>query len=131
MPGLLDAISLVFAQAAPAPAQGEPSLFTSLLPLLPIIPLFYFMFIRPSQIQERKRKQMLEALKKNDRVLTAAGIYGTVMSIDPDGERVVLRIDDDRSVKVTFSRSSIVKVVDSSAEKEKAAEAVSPGAAAK
>ena len=95
--------------------------------------LFYFMFIRPNMQQERKRKQMLEALKKNDRVLTSAGIYGTVMSIDSEGDRVVLRIDDDRGVKVAFSRASVVRVVEASADKEKdkAAETVQPGAAPK
>jgi preprotein translocase subunit YajC len=131
MPGLLDAILPIFAQAAPAAPQGEPSLLTNLLPVLPIIPLFYFMFIRPNMQQEKKRKQMLTALKKNDRVLTSAGIYGTVVSIDTEGDRVVLRIDDDRGVKVAFSRGSVVKVLETSADKEKAAETVSPGAASK
>jgi preprotein translocase subunit YajC len=133
MPGLLDVIPLIFAQAAPPAApQAEPSLFTNIgLPLLMIVPLFYFMIIRPNQQQEKQRRQMIDALKKNDKVLTTAGIYGTVMSVDPDGDRVVLRIDDDRGVKVAFSRASVAKVIEVSTEKDKPAEAVSPGAAPK
>jgi preprotein translocase subunit YajC len=133
MRGLLDAIPLIFAQAGAAARPADGNNMWSLLPYLAIPVLFYFMFIRPNMQQERKRKQMLEALKKNDRVLTSAGIYGTVMSIDPEGDRVVLRIDDDRGVKVAFSRASVVRVVEASADKEKdkAAEAVQPGAAPK
>ena len=74
-----------------------------LLPLLPIVPLFYFMIIRPQRAAREEAQAMIDALKKNDRVLTAAGIYGTVMSIDPEDDKVVLRIDDDRGVKVAFS----------------------------
>jgi preprotein translocase subunit YajC len=55
---------------------------------------------------------MLTALKRNDRVLTGAGIYGTVVSVDENADRVVLRIDDDRGVKVAFSKASIVRVLD-------------------
>jgi preprotein translocase subunit YajC len=103
--------------AAPAPA-GEPASnpLYSLIPFLPAILLLYLMIIRPQQVQERERKKMIEALKRNDRVLTAAGIYGTVLTIDPKGERVTLRVDDDKGIKMTFSKSSIVRV-------EKSAEA--------
>ena len=45
---------------------------------------------------------MIEALKKNDKVLTAGGIYGTVVSVDPARDRVVLRVDDDKGVKLTI-----------------------------
>jgi preprotein translocase subunit YajC len=110
---------------AAAPAQGgEPAsnpLF-SLIPFLPAILLLYLMIIRPQQVQERERRKMIEALKRNDRVLTAAGIYGTVLTIDPKGERVTLRVDDEKGIKMTFSRSSIVRVEKSAeAEPEKAA----------
>lgn len=94
---------------------------STLFMLMPVIVLFYFMMIRPQQQQERKRKQMVDALKRNDRVLTAAGIYGTVISVDTDADRVVLRVDDDKGVKIPFSKASIVRVLES-AEKEKAAE---------
>jgi preprotein translocase subunit YajC len=112
---------------AAAPAQGaggEPAsnpLF-SLIPFLPAILLLYLMIIRPQQVQERERKKMIEALKRNDRVLTAAGIYGTVLTIDPKGERVTLRVDDEKGIKMTFSKSSIVRVEKTAeAETEKAA----------
>jgi preprotein translocase subunit YajC len=129
MPGSFEALPLLFAQAAAggagaagaagAAANQSPSLLT-FLPYVVIIGLwFYLLLIRPQQKQEKQRKSMIEMLKKNDKVLTSAGIYGTVLSVDSDDDRVVLRIDDDKGVKVAFSKSSIVRVFDAAADKEK------------
>jgi preprotein translocase subunit YajC len=122
MPGLSAAIPVLLAQNAPAGGGGGSGLMSTWMLILPPLIIFYFLLLRPQQQQEKKRKQMLEALKKNDRVLTAAGIYGTVVSVDNDNDKVVLRVDDDRGVKLAFSRASVVRVIDVSQEKEKAAE---------
>jgi preprotein translocase subunit YajC len=93
---------------------------SSLLPyiyLLPIPFLFYFMIIRPQQLQERKRRAMIDALKKNDKVLTSGGIYGTVISVDSAQDRVVLRVDDEKGVKLSFTKASVARVLEASAEK--------------
>lgn len=123
MPGPFDALIPLLAQA-PA-ANPQPSILTTFLPFLPVLIIFYFLMIRPQQQQERKRREMIGAMKKNDKVLTAAGIYGTVMSIDADADKVVLRVDDERGVKLAFSRASIVRVLDGpekDKDKDKAAE---------
>jgi preprotein translocase subunit YajC len=122
MPSLLTILPWLFAQAANKPAADGGNFWIGLLPFLPMVLLFYFMIWRPNQQQERKRREMLSALKKNDKVLTTAGIYGTVVSVDPDSDKVILRVDDDRGVKLAFNRGSIHQVLDSSSEKEKAAE---------
>jgi preprotein translocase subunit YajC len=116
MPDLFTVIPLLFAADAPA-AGASSNAFSTLLPLLPIPILFYFLMLRPKQLEDRKRQEMIGALKKNDKVLTVAGIYGTVASVYHDHDRVVLRVDDDRGVKLTFSRASVAKVVESSQEK--------------
>jgi preprotein translocase subunit YajC len=103
---------IVFAQDA-----NGGSGWMTLLTLAPIVPLFYFLFIRPQQQAESKRRSMLETLKKNDRVLTTGGIYATVVSIDPTHDKVILRVDDERGVKLAFTRASIARVIDSSSEK--------------
>ncbi len=98
-------------------AQDANSAWLPYIYLLPIPLLFYFMIFRPQQQQERKRRAMIDALKKNDKVLTSAGIYATVVSVDNDHDRVVLRIDDEKGVKVAFSKSSVVRVLEATAEK--------------
>jgi preprotein translocase subunit YajC len=118
MPSLFAAWPTLFAQAAPA-ARPDASIWTTVATFLPVIVLFYFMMIRPQAQQERQRRQMLQALKKNDKVLTESGIFGTVVSIDADSDKVVLRVDDDRGVKMTFLRSKIARVLDAAAEKDK------------
>jgi preprotein translocase subunit YajC len=116
MAELLAALPLLFAQNAQGGA-ASPSPWSTLLPLLPIPVLFYFLMIRPKQLEDRKRQAMIDALKKNDKVITTAGIYGTVVALDSDHDRVVLRVDDDRGVKLTFSRSSVLRVLEASQEK--------------
>jgi preprotein translocase subunit YajC len=116
VPELLVRLPLLFAQNAPA-QDAAPSVFAPFVYLLPIMVLFYFLMIRPKQLEDRKRQEMINALKKNDKVMTTAGIYGTVVALDADHDRVVLRVDDDRGVKLTFSRSSVLKVVEAPSEK--------------
>jgi len=101
------AAGLIWAQAA-----GEGSPWSGFALLLPIPFLFYFLIILPQQQQEKKRKQMIESLKKNDKVLTTGGIYGTVVSVDGGNDRVVLRVDDERGVRMAFTRSSVARVLE-------------------
>ena len=120
MPGLFDALPLLFAEKAATPAAGSQQALWTFLPYVAIIGLwFYLLLIRPQQKQEKTRRDMIGALKKNDKVLTSAGIYGTVMSVDEKDDRVVVRIDEDRGVKVAFSKASIIRVLDAAADKGK------------
>ena len=84
-------LPIVFAQDA-----NGGSFWSTFILLAPIVPLFYFLFIRPQQQAEHKRRSMLDTLKKNDKVLTTGGIYATVVSIDATHDKVILRVDDER-----------------------------------
>lgn len=123
MLGLLVSIPLLFAQGAPAPGPapapeaGISNGLGSLLPFLGIPIIFYLIMVRPQQLQDRKRREMIDALKKNDKVLTTGGIFGTVISVDPERARVVLRVDDEKGIKLAFSKASIQQVVESTPEK--------------
>jgi preprotein translocase subunit YajC len=117
MLGSLATFLTFFAQAPAAGGKMEPNPWLQYLPLLPIPFVFWFMLIRPQQQQEKKRKEMMGKLKKNDKVLTASGMYGTVLSVDDQNDRIQLRLDDDGKVKVTFTRASIVRVFNESSEK--------------
>ena len=54
---------------------------------------------------------MLSELKKNDRVVTSSGIYGSVASVDQGAERVTLRVDESANVKITVTLASIARVL--------------------
>lgn len=84
--------------------QKEPS--KPLIPLWLFLPLgivMVFMLFRGPQKQKQKRKKMVQSLKKNDRVQTIGGIFGTVMDIKDD--EITLKIDESNNtkIKVTFS----------------------------
>jgi preprotein translocase subunit YajC len=112
MTELLAYLPLLFAEDA-----GSGSIWQTVLFFAPIPFLFYFILIRPQQQQEQKRRSLLEGMKKNDKVITTGGIYGTVISVDATQDRVVLRVDDERGVKMAFTKASIARVIDSAAEK--------------
>lgn len=76
-----------------------------------MILLGYFLLLRPQQQQEKKRKEMLNRMSKNDKVITTGGIYGTVVSVDGEGDVVTLRLGNEPGVKVDFSKASILRVV--------------------
>jgi preprotein translocase subunit YajC len=119
MPFLLASIPLLFAENAPAAKanEGVSSTLTILPYLLIGVVWFYFILIRPQQQQERRRREMLAALKKNDKILTTGGLYGTVVSVDPEQDRIVLRVDDDKGVKLVFSKSVVGRLIESTGEK--------------
>ena len=91
------------------PAPRSPGL-GQYLPLFAIMfMIMYFMIIKPQRKKERERLEMLSRVRKNDKVLTTGGIFGTVMNLKDD--EVTLRIDDSNNVRVRLTRSSIVGVM--------------------
>ncbi|HEY8133823.1 MAG TPA: preprotein translocase subunit YajC [Thermoanaerobaculia bacterium] len=77
------------------------------LPIAAIFLVFYFLVIGPANKQKRKTQQMLNSLKKGDRVVTSGGIYGTVQGVEPDV--IYLKISD--NVRVKVARSAITGVL--------------------
>ena len=75
-------ISTAYAQSAPAPAAGgaESTLFT-LLPLVLMFVVLYFIMIRPQMKRQKEHKAMIEALAKGDEVVTAGGLLGKVTKL--------------------------------------------------
>lgn len=95
---------------APKPApQGGGSFFES--PLFPImicvVIVIFFLQSRPKE--DKKQKALIDSLKKNDRVVTAGGIYGIVANVKPDADEIVLKIDEDKDVKITVMKSAILR----------------------
>lgn len=85
--------------------------------LIGIVVIFYFLMIRPQMKEQKKRREMLSQLKKNDRVLTTGGMYGTIVTIADD--EVTLKIDDSQNVRVRFTRAAIAGLAPVKAKAEK------------
>ncbi len=102
--------SVCLAQAAAPPAERPPLPF-QLLPLVAIAAAAYLLLFRPERERLRKQQSMLAGLKKNDRVVTSSGIYGTVASVDAGVDKVVLRVDESANVKLTVTVASIARIL--------------------
>ncbi|MEW6602544.1 MAG: preprotein translocase subunit YajC, partial [Nitrospirota bacterium] len=70
--------------------QGTGAMLQSFLPLILIFVIFYFLLIRPQSKKAKEHKQMLENLKKGDKIMTNGGIYGLIEEIDT--ETVTLKV---------------------------------------
>ncbi len=87
---------------------GAAGLFGSLTPMLLILLAFYFLLMRPQQKRDAKRREMIDAIKKDDKVSTTGGLVGRVHKIANEKE-VVLEISE--GVRVKFLKSSISNVL--------------------
>jgi len=99
----------LLAQCAPQGAEGGGggSPWGGLWMIALIFVIFYFLLIRPQQKKQKQHQNMLESVKKGDRVVTSGGVYGTVVGVKDNV--VVLRIAED--VKVEFIKSAISSIV--------------------
>lgn len=111
-------ISPAYAQAAGAAAG--PGLLESLLPLLLIFVVFYFLLIRPQQKKMKQHKEMLGTIRRGDRIITGGGILGTVTKVISDSE---LQVEIADGVKVRVERGMVSGVVAKTEPADKAAKA--------
>ena len=90
---------------------GTPqSIFASpLIPLVLVMVVFWFVMSRGRNKEKQRFQQMLDSLKKNDRVQTIGGMLGTVVDVRDD--EVVLKVDEANNVKIRFNRSAIKDVL--------------------
>ena len=77
--------------------------------------LLYFLMIRPQQQRQKKHQEMLKNIKVNDKVVTAGGMFGTIVKVKEDS--FILRVAD--NVRVEVLKSAIGQVRESAPEEEK------------
>ncbi|MBN2473872.1 MAG: preprotein translocase subunit YajC [Pirellulales bacterium] len=82
-----------------------------LFPFLAIGFLFYFLLIRPQRQEQGRRQAMLAAVKRNDRVITAGGIYGVVTNVHAEADEVTVKVDEATNTKLRLTLSSITRVL--------------------
>jgi preprotein translocase subunit YajC len=74
-----------------------------MVPYLFIAVIFYFLLIAPMRKRQKALSQMVEGLKKGDRVVTSGGIYGEIAGVD--GDTVILKVAD--NVRIKLAKSAI------------------------
>jgi preprotein translocase subunit YajC len=102
-------ISEAFAQAAPA-ATGADSPFGTLGTMLPLVLMFvvlYFVMIRPQMKRQKEHKAMVDALAKGDEVVTSGGLLGRITKI---GESFI-GVEIANGVEIQVQRGAVVQVL--------------------
>ncbi len=102
-------ISSAFAQTAPAAAAGGDmqSTLMSVLPLLLMFAVLYFVMIRPQMKKQKEHRAMIDALAKGDEVVTAGGLLGKVSKIGD----AYIGVELATGVEVQLQRSAVVQVL--------------------
>lgn len=115
--------ALVLAQEGDAPdaswwqTQLNNPIWLIVFPLL----LFYVLILLPERRKRADLTRRLASLKKNDRVVTIGGIYGTIVNAPSGSDDITLRVDDSTGARLRVTRSAISKVIGDEAEGEKKA----------
>jgi preprotein translocase subunit YajC len=99
-------ISPAYAQAGGAPGGFD---LISLMPLVLIFVVFYFLLIRPQQKKMKTHREMIGAIKRGDKVLTAGGIIGSVVKVEESED--VLLVEIAKDIRVRVARSTISDVL--------------------
>jgi preprotein translocase subunit YajC len=104
-------VSKAFAQTSGAAGAGGFSIDTlqQFLPIILIFVVFYFLMIRPQQKKAKAHREMVNALRRGDRVLLQGGIFGQVAKVVSDTE-VLVEIADKVQIKVT--RGAVAEVLE-------------------
>ena len=84
----------------------------SFLPMLLMLgAVFYLLLVRPEKKRVAEHQALVDALKKNDRVITNAGIYGVVANVQRDQDRVTLKVDEANNTKIDVTFGAIAKIL--------------------
>jgi preprotein translocase subunit YajC len=108
MNGFILSAALAGQGSAAAPSQGgfESNYFFLMIATIGL--LFYFIILRPQNREQKRQQEVLNAIKKGDKVESIGGIHGTVLSVDTTRNIVTVQVD--KNCKLDFSRSAIKSV---------------------
>jgi len=108
MSGLLITALVFMAGCFPTttPAEGEGGGgfdWTIIIFLVLIFAIFYFLLIRPQRKRQKQQRELMEELKRGDKVITAGGIYGVIESVSEDS--ILMKVESGATMRV--SKSSV------------------------
>ena len=100
-------ISSAYAQAAPAAAASGTDTLFSLMPLVLMFVVLYFIMIRPQMKKQKEHKAMIEAIAKGDEVVIAGGLLGKVAKLGDN----YLNVEVANGVELQVQRGAVVQVL--------------------
>ncbi len=103
--GMLLTLLAALGGCAPPPegAEGGGFDWTLIIFIVLLVGIFYFLIIRPQRRQQRRHQELMQELKRGDKVVTSGGIYGVVETLSDDS--IVLKVESGATIRV--ARNSI------------------------
>ncbi len=93
-------------------AQAGAGGFASLVPLILMFVIFYFLLIRPQQKKAKEHREMISNLKRGDRIVTNGGIYGRIENLDEN----TITLEVANNVKIKIGRGYVSTLVQASSQ---------------
>jgi preprotein translocase subunit YajC len=94
----------------------QDSLFTTMVPLIAVFAIFYFLIIRPQQQRVKQLREMVDNVRRGDTVITAGGIVGRVAKV-PQKDDTELTVEIADNVQIRVVRSTVAEVRSKAADK--------------
>lgn len=91
--------------------QAGGNFIASILPLIVLFAIFYFLIIRPQQKQAKQHRDMLESLSKGDKVVTSGGLIAEITKVEEDFFKALL---SDKGEEIRIAKDFIAKKYESS-----------------
>ncbi len=103
---IFGALSTPALQAGGAQA-ARPNMLGALLPFVLVFVIFYLLIIMPQRKKQKKHLELVDNLKPGDRIITTAGIFGTIMGVQKD--LIELKISSNTNIKITKSAVGVIR----------------------
>ncbi|ACP53681.1 Preprotein translocase YajC subunit [Rickettsia africae ESF-5] len=103
-----DTIEIQETEVVPSETNSLQSGLTSLIPMVLIFAVFYFLLLRPQETRRKEREKLVSEVKKGEEVLTNSGIYGIVTKVSENDNNIEIEIAKDVRIKVL--KSAIIDI---------------------
>ncbi len=104
-----DTITIQDTDAMPATPSLIESGWTSIVPMILIFVVFYFLLIRPQEKKRRHQETLVSGVKKGEEVITNSGMFGTVTKINDSDNTILVELA--KGVEVKMFKSSIMDII--------------------
>ena len=108
-------IAYAMGQGGGVAGQGAGG-FSSLIPIILMFVIFYFLLIRPQQKKSKEHRELINRIKKGDRIITSGGLHGRVTAVS----ETTMTVEIADKVRVKVARGNVGQVVQSSSQPQEA-----------